>query len=68
MTNNTRPSNNNNTTWVRNFSQNPLTKAQELVLAQGPNFALVTKQLPIGEYVAAIEKACQQLKQGRQKS
>ena len=67
MTSNTRPSNtnNNNNTWVRNFSRKLLIKAQDQVLAQGPNFALVIKHLPIGEYVAAIEKTCQQLKQGK---
>ena len=66
MTSITRPSNsNNNNTWVRSFSKNPLTKTQEQVLAQGPSFSLVTKQPPIGDYVAAIEKACQQLKQGK---
>ena len=61
MTINTRPNNNN---WVRNFSKAQLTKAQEQVLAHGPNFAVVSKQPAIGEYAAAVEKACQQLKQG----
>ena len=50
--------------WVRNLSKTPLTNAQEKVLARGPNFAIVPKELPVIEYVAAIEKACQQLKQG----
>ena len=31
---------------------------------RGPNFAIVPKEPPVIEYVAAIEKACQQLKQG----
>ena len=61
MTTNTRPNNNN--TCVRNFSKTLLTKAQEQVLAHGPNFAVVTKQPPFEEYVAAVEKVCQQLKQ-----
>ena len=53
-----------NNTWVRNLSKTPLTIAQKKVLARGPNFALVPKEPPVIEYVAAIEKACQQLKQG----
>ena len=50
--------------WVRNLSKTPLTNAQEKVLARGPNFAIVPKVPPVIEYVAAIEKACEQLKQG----
>ena len=42
----------------------PLTNTQEKVLARGPNFTIVPKVPPVIEYVAAIEKACQQLKQG----
>ena len=34
------------------------------MLAHGPNFAIVPKVPPVVEYIAAIEKACQQLKQG----
>ena len=51
-------------TWVRNISRTPLTEAQEQLLAHGPNFVVVFRQLPIREYVAAVEKVCQQLKQG----
>ena len=50
--------------WVRNLSKTPLTRAQEQILAQGPNFAIVPKVPPVLEYIVAIEKACQQLKQG----
>ena len=50
--------------WVRNLSKTPLTNAQEKVLARVPNFAIVPKEPPVIEYVVAIEKACQQLKQG----
>ena len=53
-----------NNTWVRNLSKTPLTKAQEKVLVRGPNFTIVPKEPPVIEYVVAIEKACQQLKQG----
>ena len=49
---------------MRNLSKTPLTKAQEQVLAHGPNFSVVAKEPPIGEYVAQVEKVCQQLKQG----
>ena len=41
-----------------------MTKAQEQVLACGPNFAIVPKVRPVMEYIVATEKACQQLKQG----
>ena len=54
----------NNNTWVRNISKTPLTEAQEQLLAHGPNFAVVPRYLAIGKYVAAVEKVCQQLKQG----
>ena len=41
-----------------------MTKAQEQVLACRPNFAIVPKVPLVLEYIVAIEKACQQLKQG----
>ena len=50
--------------WVRNLSKTPLTNTQEKVLARGPSFTIVPKVPPVVEYVVAIEKACQQLKQG----
>ena len=30
----------------------------------GPNFAIVPKSPPVGEYIASIENACSQLRQG----
>ena len=51
--------------WVRNLSKPPLTEAQECLLAHGPNFVLVPKDLPTCEYIAATEKACQHLMQGK---
>ena len=42
----------------------PLTKAQEKILSRGPNFAKVPKSPPVGEYIASIENACSQLRQG----
>ena len=39
-------------------------EAQEKILLWGPNFAIVPKSPPVGEYIASIEHACSQLKQG----
>ena len=55
---------NNNNIWVRNISSTPLTEAQEKILSQGPNFAIVPKFPPVGKYIASIENACSQLRQG----
>ena len=54
--------------WVRNISSTPLTEAQVKVLSHGPNFAVVPRYPPVGEYIVSIEQACTQLKQGRQKN
>ena len=51
--------------WVRNFSKNPLTEAQECLLAHGPNLVLVPREPPTWKYIAATEKACQHLMQGK---
>ena len=56
--------NNSNNKWVKNLSRRPLTKAQENILSHGPNYAIVTREPPIGEYVAQIERVCQSLTQG----
>ena len=50
--------------WVRNLSSTPLTEAQTKVLAHGPNFTVVPRSPPVGEYRVAIENAYNQLKQG----
>ena len=47
-----------------NISSNPLTKAQEKLLAHGPNYAVVPKSPPIAEYIAVVEQVCSRLKQG----
>ena len=60
----TQEHNNNNHIWVRNLSRRPLTKAQEKILSHGPNYAIVTKEPPIGEYIAQVERVCQSLTQG----
>ena len=51
--------------WVHNLSKMPLTEDQQNVLARGPNFAIVAKEPPVGEYISQIERMCQQLKQGK---
>ena len=43
----------------------PFTEAQTKVLAHGPNFAVVPRSPPVGEYIVAIEHACNQLQQGK---
>ena len=56
--------NNSNNIWVRNISSTPLTEAQVKILSQGPNFAIVPKSPPVGKYIASIEHASSQVKQG----
>ena len=57
--------NNNRVKWVHNLSKTPLTEAQERALAHGPNFVIAAKEPPVSDYISQIEKACQQLKQGK---
>ena len=61
---NNNNNNNSNNKWVKNLSRRLLTKAQENILSHGPNYAIVTREPPIGEYVAQIERVCQSLTQG----
>ena len=51
--------------WVINISNTPLTPDQEKLLAHGPNYAIVPKELPITQYVAAVENACTKLEEGK---
>ena len=51
--------------WVKNLSSIPLTKDQIKALAHGPNYAMVPRSPPVGEYIVAIENACNQLQQGK---
>ena len=62
-----RPVLDNHNIWVRNLSRTPLTDAEERLLAHGQNFAVVPRELPILEYITAIEKSCTQLQQGKTK-
>ena len=57
--------NNNKNKWVINISNKPLTADEERLLAHGPNYALVLKDPPIIQYVAAIENACTRLEEGQ---
>ena len=34
-------------------------------MAHGPNYAVVPKELPIAQYVAAVENACTKLEEGK---
>ena len=51
--------------WVINISNTPLTADQEKLLAHGPNYAVVPRELPIAQYVAAVENACTKLEEGK---
>ena len=63
-TSNDNNNSNNYSIWVRNILSNPLTEAQEKILSWGPNFAIGPKSPPVGKYIASIEHACSQLRQG----
>ena len=41
-----------------------MTEAQTSLLAHGPNYAMIPKNPPKEEYIAAVEHACQKLKEG----
>ena len=64
-TNSTISTNSTNRMWVRNISSTQLTEVLVKVLSHGPNFVVVPRCPPVGEYIASIEQACKQLKQGR---
>ena len=50
--------------WVINMSKKPLTESQEKLFTHGPNYVVTPRNLPIGEYIAAVEKTCHNLTQG----
>ena len=58
-------SNRRENTWVNNLSSNPLTQDEMKLLANGPNYAIVPRIPPIGEYITTIENVCNQLEQGK---
>ena len=43
----------------------PLTEAQQHLLSHGPNFVITPRDPPTLEYIAATEKVCNQLTQGK---
>ena len=47
------------------MSKKPLIEPQVKPLAHGPNYAVTPRNPPIGEYIAAVEKTCQNLTQGK---
>ena len=51
--------------WIINLSSTPLTEDEEKALSNGPNYAIVPRIPPIGEYVTTIEQVCNQLEQGK---
>ena len=51
--------------WVINIYGKPLTSDQEKLLAHGPNYAIVPKDPPVTQYVAAVEHACTKLEEGK---
>ena len=61
----TKQGNINRNIWVKNLSKTPLTEAEERLLSQGPTFAVVPRELPVLEYITAIERTCAQLQQGK---
>ena len=50
-----------NNKWVVNLSSVPLTQEQISLSEHGPNFAVTAQRPPYGEYIKAIETACQSL-------
>ena len=54
--------------WVKNLSTTTLTKDQIKALAHRPNYAIVPRSPPVGEYITAIENVCNQLHKARWKS
>ena len=50
-----------NKKWVINLSSVSLTEGQQSLLEHGPNFAITPTRPPYGEYIKAIETACQSL-------
>ena len=57
--------NNRQDKWVINISDKPLTADEEKLLAHGPNYAIVPRDSPIVQYVAAVENACTWLEEGK---
>ena len=50
--------------WVKSLSNKPLTQTQTHLVAHGPNYAILPRNPPKEEYIAAIEQVCHKLKEG----
>ena len=50
------------TKWVMNLSDRPLSDSERSVLMKGLNFSVTPSKIPVDEIVAATELACSQLK------
>lgn len=50
------------TKWVMNLSDRPLSDSECSVLMKGLNFSVTPSKIPVDEIVAATELACNQLK------
>ena len=55
----------NKNKWVINISDKPLSTDGDRLLAHGPNYAIVLKDPPIVQCVAAIEHACTKWEEGK---
>ena len=53
----------NSSKWVKSLSKTSLTKAQESLLAKGPNFALAPSNIPSTDYITAVEAIYNKLKE-----
>ena len=62
---NNQKQNNKQNKWVINISDRPVTIDEEKLLAHGPNYAIVPKDPPIIQYMAAVEHACTRLEKGK---
>ena len=51
--------------WVKNLSTTTLTKDQINSLAHRPNYAIIPRNPPVGEYIMAFQNICNQLQQGQ---
>ena len=50
--------------WVKNLSNRPLSKDEVNLLRKGGGFAVTPSELPIMDYITAIEQACRNLAKG----
>ena len=55
----------NKNKYVIKISDKPLSTDEEMLLAHGPNYAIVPKDPPNIQYMAAIEHACTKLEEGK---